>query len=277
MFLTQLTSLIDYVAWQRTGEVCDAIVALGLHQGNRVDSETPFFLAELRKRIFISAYGHDKALASFLGRPPRLSYRYCKLDMPLDLSDDQLLLEGEELQQVLDNLDSGGWNTAGVLHRTTWQRVWFQECRIREDILEIALGSDEIDVSCQADRIREKLARLHASYPNFMNVTPEEALHRTDGNLEGCLVFGSRETSKFQINAIFTLIVHAGLIYTDFLLQRALVTRQHTNTKELILASRRMLSIVLLAQSRKDIFRDFQGDLVYLVSQSVTATIKQPT
>ena len=256
---------LDYAAWQRTGEVCDAIVAMGLHQGSHADAETPFFLAEWRKKIFISAYGHDKVVATFLGRPPRLSHRYCKMEVPLDLSDDQICLEGAELEAVLSTLDSNGWNTSGNLHRTTWLRVWVQHCRIREDILEIALGSGDEDISLQAEQVRLKLDRLHDSYPDFMRVTPEDAM---DGNerLVHTPHFGRTQKALRQITAIYTLVIHAGIVHTEFLLQRALVNRKRTDTKELIPTSRRMLGLVLLAQSKRDYFRDFQGDLVYMVS-----------
>ena len=257
--------VLDYAAWQRTGEVCDAIVAMGLHQGSHVDAQTPFFLAELRKRIFISAYGHDKVVATFLGRPPRLSHRYCKMEVPLDLSDDQLCLEGAELDAALSTLDSNGWNTSGNLHRTTWLRVWFQHCRIREDILEIALGSGDEDISLQAEQVRLKLERLHNSYPDFMRIPPEELLSN-DSQVNLGYNFGRTEKAMRQINAIFTLCIHAGIVHTEFLLQRALINRKRTDTKELIPISRRMLGLVLLAQSKRDFFRDFQGDLVYLVS-----------
>lgn len=70
-----------YAAWQRTGEVCDAIIAMvrtpalmnqlsipqtdlgstqGLHQGNKRDPDTPFFLTELRKKIFVSFVSADQ-------------------------------------------------------------------------------------------------------------------------------------------------------------------------------------------------------------------------
>ena len=257
-----------YAAWQRTGELCDAIVAMGLHQGNQPNAETPFFLAELRKKIFISAYGHDKVMATFLGRPPRLSHRYCKMDSPLDLSDDQLCSEGAELEAALSTLDVNGWNTQGHLYRTTWQRVWFQHCRIREDILEIALGSGEENISLRAEQIRLRLDQLHGSFPSFMNITPEQIL----GNAEtsgGGLPLGSNERSLGQINGIYVLCIHTGIVHTEFLLQRALINRLRTDTRQLIPISRRMLKLVLLAQSKRSFFRDFQGDLTYLVSEVI--------
>ena len=273
--LTNVT--IDYAAWQRNGEVCDAIIAMGLHQGNQVDSQTPFFLAQTRKKIFISAYGHDKSIASFLGRPPRLSHRYCKIEMPLDLSDDELFLEGAELEAALARLDANGWNTSGNVSRTTWQRVWSHYSRIREDILEIALGSGEDDISLQAEQIRLKLQHLDQSLPDFMKTSPEDILATCDSYLGVTSGFGRSEQAKKQVNAMFTLCIHAGIVQTQFLLQRALINRQRTDTKELIPISRRMLRLVLLAQSKRDFFRDFQGDLVFLVSYKPSNTYNRFT
>ena len=266
-----------YATWQRTGEVCDAIVALGLHQGNRVNAETPFFLAELRKKMFISAYGRDKQIATFLGRPPRLSYRYCKMEPPLDLSDEQLWLQGPELDAHLSQLDSNGWNTSGNLCRNTWLRVWFQHCRIREDILEIALGSEEEDVSYKSEQIHLELQRLHASYPAFMSVTPEETLNSSDVQVGPGFGFARSEKNMRQLNALFTICIHAGIAHTEFLLQRAMINRRNAGYKELIPISRKILKLVLLAQSRRDFFRDFQGDLIYLVRNSPQTLTYRPT
>lgn len=266
-----------YAAWQRTGEVCDAIVAMGLHQGNKVDAETPFFLAEQRKKIFISAYGRDKVSATFMGRPPRLSYRYCKMEAPLDLCDDQLFLEGPELEAVLSKLDANGWNTSGHLSRMTWLRVWFQHSRIREDILEIALGSDDQeDVVHRSEQIRQKLQRLNDSYPAFMKVTPEEVMNCSDVQLGTGYGFARSQKAMQQVNANFTLHIHAGIAHTEFLLQRAMINRQNADYKELIPISKRILSLVLLAQSRRDLFRDFQGDLIYLVSDTCHRSAAHP-
>ncbi|EME84636.1 uncharacterized protein MYCFIDRAFT_203102 [Pseudocercospora fijiensis CIRAD86] len=255
-----------YAAWQRTGEVCDAIVAMGLHQGNRPGPECPFFLAELRKKIFISAYGHDKVVATFLGRPPRLSHRYCKMEYPLDLSDDQLFSEGAELEAALSTLDQDGWNTQGCLNRTTWLRVWFQHCRIREDILEIALGSDDEDIERRAQEVRQKMDHLHRSAPAHIQITPEQILSDTSSPLGVGLPLRQKKEAMRQVNAMFVLCIHTGIIHTEFLLQRALTIRTRTDTKKLIPIARRMLKLVLLAQSRRDFFRDFQGDIVYLLA-----------
>ena len=214
----------------------------------------------------VMTYGHDKVVATFLGRPPRLSHRYCKMEWPLDLSDDELFLEGAELEQVLSSLDANGWNTKGYLHRTTWNRIWFQHCRIREDILEIALGSEEEDISMRAEQVRLKMERVHNSIPDFMRVTPEQVLSSSDSIFGVAYPLGKNEKSMRFVNAIFVICIHAGMLHTEFLLQRALITRLRCDTKRLIPLAVRMLKLVLLAQSRRDFFRDFQGDLIYLLT-----------
>nr|POF18029.1 hypothetical protein CFP56_13440 [Quercus suber] len=244
-----------YMTWQRTGEVCDAIVAMGIHQGNFVDSGTPFWMSELRRKIFISAYGRDKSSATFLGRPPRLSYRYCRMEMPLDLNGEDIFYGGAGLEAAVAALDKDGWNSTGALQRTTWLRAWFQHCKIREEILEIALGSEDRGLSERTQDIKQRLDSLHASHPAFMRIAPEDVLNQSE-----------RQSPGSCLNAIFLISVHAGVMHTEFLLQRALINRRKHNYKELIPISRQILSLVLLAQSKRDFFRDFQADLTYLLA-----------
>lgn len=255
-----------YAAWQRTGEVCDAIVAMGIHQGNCVNANTPFWLSQYRRKIFVAAYARDKVYATFLGRPPRLSYRYCKMELPLDLSDAQLFLEGPELEAVIASLDSNGWNTSGNIGRKTWLRVWFQHCKLREEILEIALGSDDDDILGRTQLVRQKLDALHKTYPAFVQITPEEVLKRSNGQaVDGRFGFTNHEGSSTPVNAMFTVHIHVGIKQTEALLERALINRRKTDVKQLIPLCRRMLSLVLLVHTRRDLFRDFHADIIYLV------------
>lgn len=250
----------DYASWQRTGELCDALVALGIHQGNPVNAQTPFFLSQLRKRMFVSVYGRDKQVAAFLGRPPRLSHRYCKMEMPLDLSDAQVCMEGAELDAALATLDPNGWSTIGFSNRVTWLRVWFGEARVREEILELALGSDDENVDERAVSIWQQLDAMNASFPAVMRIAPEEVLK------PGAKIPGSAERHVSQSNALFVVSIHAGVMHTEFLLQRALVNRMKTDIKQLMPICRRLFKCVLLVQAKKDFFRDFQGDLVWMMT-----------
>lgn len=156
-----------YGAWQRMGEACDTAILMGLHQEKRADERTPFIVAELRVRLFDFIYGHDKSISTFLGRPPRLSHRYCVQQLPLDLTDEEMCLEGAELQAAIAGLNNG-WNTYKRVSRCTWRRVWAQHARLREDILEIALGTLTVDIEQRAQQIRERIQEVYAGMPEFV-------------------------------------------------------------------------------------------------------------
>lgn len=104
-----------YATYRVTGEALSAVIAMGLHQEIKANKKVPFFLAELRKRTFIIAYFGEISLATCLGRPTRLSYRYSNIQAPLDLSDAELAQTGAELEATLARLDENGYNTAGVV------------------------------------------------------------------------------------------------------------------------------------------------------------------
>jgi hypothetical protein len=240
------------------------MVAMGLHQGNYENPNTPFFLTQQRRRMFASAYYHDKSISLYVGRPPRMSYRYCKLEMPLDLTGEQLTLQGAELQNALANLDSSGWNTSGTLHRITWARVWFLYSRIREEILEVSLGSaDECDES-RINEIWQKMDRLHASLPHFVRQgIPQVDMYLANGARGEQRIFDTAKPSNTTLSA---MTVHLGIMQTEFYLRRAQVNRMKAATETLIPISRRMLKVVLMAQTRRDFFRDFQVDVACLMA-----------
>ena len=97
-------------------------------------------VSELRRRLFCYVFITDKQLATFMGRPPALSRRYTTCQIPLDLSDDELMAEGEELEFIRRNLDPNGWSTSGKIYPSTAHRAWMIMSLIRDEILEISLG-----------------------------------------------------------------------------------------------------------------------------------------
>lgn len=60
-----------------------SVYALGYHQKIETNRHTPFFLAELRRAAFATIYSADKNVAIFLGRPPRMSKRFCYFQTPM--------------------------------------------------------------------------------------------------------------------------------------------------------------------------------------------------
>jgi Fungal specific transcription factor domain. len=130
------------------GELSTTIFAYGLHQES---TNAPFFLREMRNRVMVAAYTIDKALATFLGRPPLISWRYCDIPMPLDLSWDEISAEPPIRDVAIANLNTDGWNKNGTLHMGTWARLSFLTSVIREKILELSLGRHTEGLSKQIE------------------------------------------------------------------------------------------------------------------------------
>jgi Fungal specific transcription factor domain len=131
----------SYHTWRRLGNLISACVAKGLHGEIEVSADVPFWMSELRKRLFASTYIFDKTISNFLGRPPRLPRKYCTMQLPLDLELNHLRLPDTELEDVVNRLDQHGWNTDTSLGGMVWIRCHFILSMICEDVLELALAA----------------------------------------------------------------------------------------------------------------------------------------
>lgn len=131
---------LGFKVWRRLNHVSSAVFADGLHETVKEGQHLPFFLIQLRKRIFARVYGSDISFAVFLGRPPRVSKRFCFTNMPLDLDEDAYELVGDTLDQELSHLDQNGWNSRGVVRKSAVVRWSMITSMIREDTLEVLLG-----------------------------------------------------------------------------------------------------------------------------------------
>lgn len=121
--------------------------AAGLHQEGSPTGDCPYFLYQWRRSCFASAFYVDKCIATFVGRPPLINYRYCSLTPPLDLSDDALIEGGEPLDHAIAGLDPSGWDRSGTVHRVSVVRLRFMLAIFREEALEIALGQPQGDIA----------------------------------------------------------------------------------------------------------------------------------
>ena len=100
---------------------------------------------ELRKRSLALAYSVDKALATFVGRPPRISRRYCSIQVPLDLALEELSIDENEYNATVSALDVNGWRRHDKMGRSSYLRTFVIVSLIREDILELSLGPTSND------------------------------------------------------------------------------------------------------------------------------------
>jgi chromatin structure-remodeling complex subunit RSC3/30 len=106
----------------------------------------------MRTRALGTSYSIDKVLCTFVGRPPRISKRFCHISAPLDLEFAELALEGAELERALANIGEDGWNrcaasTKSVVGRkSAYQRCFVLNALLREEVLELSLGPDSDDM-----------------------------------------------------------------------------------------------------------------------------------
>lgn len=129
----------DSRPWRKLGELTTTVFALGLHQDSSY--QLPLYLAELRKRIMVATFTIDKILATFLGRPPLVSWRYCDIQFPLDLSFEEMLLDPSLVQEkILCLEENGGWNDEGTIRKGAWARISLFKSILREKILELSLS-----------------------------------------------------------------------------------------------------------------------------------------
>lgn len=158
--------------WRRNGDLCCAATALGLHRGSSTTNRNFGFAAEVRRQAFASVFIVDKAIASFTGRPPCLSRRFCTNALPLDICDDDLMLPHEQLLELTrTKLDANGWNTSGALHGVTRMRLHYCMSLVRDEILELSLGN--IKLNTAAETILFVLTITPSRLPNTDLSTPE--------------------------------------------------------------------------------------------------------
>lgn len=259
-------------AWVRFSEVCNVAVELGLHKEQHVDARTPYFLWELRIRLFGAIYVHDKYVSTYLGRPPRISYRHCVIQLPTDLSDDEVCSSQAELVNTVEKLN-GGYATSGNLGRATLRRAAMPHFIIREEILEIVLGNPQDDVSNRIHQIRDKIAQSTEEMPPFVRIDPEELLDKVRHGRS--FEIPGRNVEWRPMDLVLVLSFHCNLRHTDFLLERALVRRSRVDPAKLIATARSLLNLAMKLALNNEFLHGFHLYKVELVScdPSITSQI----
>lgn len=138
--------------WTSMGEACDTVVLMGLHLETKLDAHTPFFIYEWRLRHFNVVYSMDKFLATFMGRPPHISYRYSVIQDPHDLTDEEVCMDWPDLQVALSKLDDKGYAPASLRKpcRSAWRKIRTLRATIREDVLELVISPHVHDIQERA-------------------------------------------------------------------------------------------------------------------------------
>lgn len=125
----------SYLTWHLMGDLWSTISALGI---TTASGGKPSYLGELRRRLCATSFDLDKVISTFTSRPPRISRRYCLLELPLDLPDDALTGPPEAFLQHVQALDKHGWNTSGVPMPVSRLRAATMVSQLRDAVLELS-------------------------------------------------------------------------------------------------------------------------------------------
>jgi len=248
-------------AWTRFSDVCNTALELGLHKEKVVDAKTPFFLCELRIRVFEAIYVHDKYVSTYLGRPPRISYRHCIIQSPADLSDDEVCGSQATLTDAIAKLDNG-YARSGRLYRATMRRAQIAHFINLEEILEIVLGNPHSNIDSRVDEIRARVQQSGEEMPAFLRVDPDELLDRLRTGV--AFDIPGRNAPWRPLDIYFVLANHCQRRHTDFLLERALVRRSKADPSKLIAAARSILNLTLKWKANSEYFhcKNYMTELV---------------
>ncbi|KAJ5493522.1 hypothetical protein N7463_009609 [Penicillium fimorum] len=223
----------DFRPWRKLGELSTTLFALGLHQDS--STKAPFFLSEMRKRTMVAAYSTDKMLATFLGRPPLISWRYCDIQMPLDLSVEEIFADSVVRNAAIARLDEKtGWNLESSLMKGTWPRIALITSVLREKVLELSL-------SCQLENLRERVEQLSRESRQLRQGLPE-FLHWKPDIDEVVL-------PRVEYDLLFE--IHIDFLHNEFMLYQTLGKRTQTQPEAMIGIAREILKALVTMISQK--------------------------
>ncbi|KAL4982136.1 hypothetical protein BDW68DRAFT_195654 [Aspergillus falconensis] len=157
--------------WNRVGELSSCIFELGLHRDSpghcHKAEDVPTFLREIQRRLYAGLYHNDKTIATFFGRPPRISWRHSDCKVPLDISDEALLGDEQDLERAMAELDSEGWNANATFRRASWYRIRYLVSSFREEILELSLRPLDHEA---AERLRLRVQHDLSAEKAFLDI-----------------------------------------------------------------------------------------------------------
>ncbi|RYC54912.1 hypothetical protein CHU98_g11295 [Xylaria longipes] len=248
----------SYAVYRETGEFVNAVVAMGLHIDVKLGKpRIPFFLEQLRVRIVLGAYSSDVSISSYLGRPPRLSYRYCNLTPPLDILDIQLVAGEDEIARIMASFDENGYNTSGKVSRATWMKTWLGFAPRREEVLDLALGRySREEILSRAKEIQKKSDEYWASLPLFIKSMTDETYDYNE----------ARPQRKRPLETLLKINLKQGFRANELLLQRVLIRKTGAGWDKLVEVASAIFQDILQISKRHDLASILQSNIAALLA-----------
>ena len=241
-----------YLLWRRHGSLVAAITALGLHREPESGSSN-FPLKELRRRLFISTFVHDKIRATFVGRPPLLSRHYCSWALPLDLGDEDIVGSEENVAIAKAELDNNGWNQEGKVCSATRARAFMLSSLLRDEILEISLHPSRQPSETIICQLRSKCDEVYGQIPASLRWKSEQL------------------ASTSAMNYYWQTFLHLEFLHSKFLLDKLRALCGQRDSQPLLDTARQLLDGVLVLWKDRDCLWDYvQCDFDFLVSRPMS-------
>ncbi|KAF1847050.1 uncharacterized protein K460DRAFT_52462 [Cucurbitaria berberidis CBS 394.84] len=247
LFTVMMCGYAGPPSWRRIGELATQMFALGIHKES-TSADVPMWLRETRRRVFCSSYNQDKSIATFLGRPIRISKRHTDISLPLDVADDETTDDKAVLESATQTLDAEGWNTKGRWLRASWIRLRHLSLQFREEILEFSFVKLDENVEHQLLDISQRIRTSWDSLPKHMRYW------------KTCWVEDVPSTVCLML-----IIVHLTHWYNEFMIQKLLDYQPLTLNIALLRVSVDLLANVLTLGTIRDRSYDIHRDLLHAI------------
>ncbi|KAH7310917.1 hypothetical protein B0I35DRAFT_358349 [Stachybotrys elegans] len=238
--------------WKSHAEAVAMLTFSGYHDDHpRNPSAAPIettIALEARRRVACQIFIMDKFLATVVGRPPLLARRFCSLPLPLGLDDATLLSDKETFQRHVHLLDPDGWNVDGRFHYSSLLRARMMVALLRDEILEVGLGSSGNHQVDDIMRLRIKQRTLYEGLPAHVLWSPT-----------------SEESSEVDHRTVYPkLLIKLDYLLNIFLLERILLRHGYSRS-HLLRTSFEMMVLTLHLWTEKRIWVEMNGEFQLLI------------
>ncbi|KAL7944055.1 fungal-specific transcription factor domain-containing protein [Trichoderma barbatum] len=168
--------------WRTHGDLMALTTYLGLHVSPNANPKDFSVTTQVKRQLFSAIFTHDKAAATFTGRPAFLSRRFSSTPLPLDMSEELLLSSPPPADYRDCRVDENGWSTDGKIYLTTTLRARAMLSYVRDEILEIALQSMDYGGKTALVNLKRREMQIVAEFPPCILYQPGDL---TDPDVSG--------------------------------------------------------------------------------------------
>ncbi|KAF7596861.1 hypothetical protein BBP40_011906 [Aspergillus hancockii] len=211
----------SYQSWRRLGDAITSTFAMGYHENIENKPEIPPFLIELRKLASARLYSADKNIAIFLGRPPRMSKRFCHFQLVASWTG----FDGATPQHITDGLGGVEDAKAGYQTETRWSALC---ASLKEEIMEMFCDNRRETFVERASVIQKKAESYWEALPPHF---------RLEGSLKQC--------TQNPFERDFVAAVRLNHLHVLFLLRLLLLNTPAEPDISITEVAQQMLSLVV--------------------------------